>query len=511
MSAKAVGQDRWNHIDKLAEGGFNKVFLLKSGDTQEEVIARIPTPIAGPPHYTTASEVATLNFLRNVLGLPVPKVLAYSATSMNPVGAEYIIMERIHGESLASRWLSLTTKDVKDIMMQIAEIEQKLFLFQLPGYGSLYHKHDIEGEPRLDIPVEGDFCIGPVAKRQFWHGERLHMKVDRGPCECSLLLCSCIINNSFNTPVTGTSAEDCLTSAARREIACLAEHAKPQPRKTFLLPTDHNIDPSEQADLLTKFLQLSPLLVPPEQTFRTPTLRHPDLSLSNILLTPGSTKIASIIDWQDTVAFPHFMQAGYPAFCEHDWSQTQSLKIPTLPEEFDKLTPEEKTQAKTKLRLDEANLYYTAATGVYNEEHMKALKIPHLGMRQYLTQQTVYPWDADVINLRAALVGVTTPNIWNSISSQPCPVSFSEEEREKAMNESSEWNESEALLSRIRENLGIDLEGGTGIDNFEWASQRNLEFRLEFLRQAEDHQREICWRNWPYKDDTDFSSPPNID
>ena len=79
------------------------------------------------------------------------------------------------------------------------------------------------------------------------------------------------------------------------------------------------------------------------------------------------------------------------------------------------------------------------------------------------------------------------------------------------MNESSEWNESEALLSRIRENLGIDLEGGTGIDNFEWASQRNLEFRLEFLRQAEDHQREICWRNWPYKDDTDFSSPPNID
>ncbi|RJE20836.1 Phosphotransferase enzyme family [Aspergillus sclerotialis] len=489
VAAKALGQDRYPNIDKVAEGGFNKVFLLSLDNTQEEVIARIPTPNAGPPRYTTASEVATLNFLRNVLGLPVPKVLAYSATSMNPVGAEYIIMEKVHGESLASRWLSLTTKDVKDIMTQIAEFEQRLFLAQLPGYGSLYHKHDIEGESRLDIPVEGDFCIGPVAKRQFWHGERLHMKIDRGPWN---------------------SAKDCLTSAARRELACLAEHAKPQPRRTFLLPTDHNIDPSEQADLLTKFLQLSSLLVPPEQTFHTPTLRHPDLSLSNILLIPGLTKIASIIDWQDTVAFPLFMQAGYPAFCEDDWSQTQSLKIPTLPEEFDGLTPEEKMQAKTKFRLDETNLYYTAATGLYSEEQMKALKIPHLGMRQYLMQQTVYPWDADVINLRAALVGVTTSSIWSSISSQPCPVSFSEEEREKAMNESSEWNESEALLSRIRDNLGIDLEGGTAVDNFEWASQRNLEFRLEFLRQAEDHEREICWRNWPYKDDTDLFSP-NID
>ena len=321
----------------------------------------------------------------------------------------------------------------------------------------------------------------------------------------------CIFDSSFNTHVSGTSAKDCLTSAARQEIACLADYAKPQPRTTFLLPTDYNIDPSEQADLLGKFLQLSPFLVPPEQTFHTPTLRHPDLSLSNILLTPGSTKIASIIDWQDTAAFPLFMQAGYPAFCEHDWSQTQSLKIPTLPEGLESMTPREKIQAKTKFSLEEANLYYTAATGIYNEEHMKALRIPYIGMRQYLTQQTGYPWDADVIILRVALVGITTPHIWDSISSQPCPLSFSEEERERAMGESGEWNESEALLSRIRDDLGIDLEGGTDVDNFEWASQRNLEFKMEFLRQAEDHEREICWRNWPYKDDRDSSSRADID
>jgi hypothetical protein len=65
-----------------------------------------------------------------------------------------------------------------------------------------------------------------------------------------------------------------------------------------------------------------------------------------------------------------------------------------------------------------------------------------------------------VINLRAALVGVTNTNIWSSMSSLPCPVSFSAEERKDKMDESSQWNESEALLSKIRSELGIDLEGG---------------------------------------------------
>jgi hypothetical protein len=232
------------------------------------------------------------------------------------------------------------------------------------------------------------------------------------------------------------------------------------------------------------------------------------LSLANILLVPGSTKIASIIDWQNSIIFPLFMQAGYPVFCEHDSSRPQSLNIPTLPEGFDNMSAEEQIQAKTKFRLEEANLYYTAATGIHNDEHLKALRIPHLGMRQYLIQQTGYPWDADVINLRAALAGVTSANVWNNVSSQPCPVSFSDEEREKAMSESCEWIESEALLSTIRNNLGIDLEGGTEPENFKWASHRNLEFRMEMLRQSEEHEREICWRNWPYKDDEDSSSPP---
>lgn len=357
-------------------------------------------------------------------------------------------------------------------------------------------------ERQIPLQLE-DFCIGPVADRMSWHGERQQMKIDSGPCESFLGT----LKRFELTCIIGSSSEDCLTSAARREMTCL-RHAKPQPRQTFLLPTEHSVNPDEHMSLLERCLQLAPFLVPKDSSFRAPVLRHPDLTLNNILLAPGTTDIVSIIDWQDAIVFPSFLKAGYPAFCEHDSSRTQSLQIPKLPENFTSMSPEEQIQTKTKWRLEEANLFYTAATGIYNEAHMNNLKMPHLAMRQYLFRETGYPWDADIINLRMALVGITSPHVWDSISPLPCPGSFSDTEREIAIRESEGWNESEAMLKTIRDNIGIDLEGGTTPENFEWESLRNMEFRLEMQRHCEEHERELCWRNWPFKDDGDCSLPP---
>lgn len=51
------------HAMKFQEGQYNKVFLLRM-DNGHEAIAKLPNPNAGPPYYTTASEVATMNFVR---------------------------------------------------------------------------------------------------------------------------------------------------------------------------------------------------------------------------------------------------------------------------------------------------------------------------------------------------------------------------------------------------------------------------------------------------------------
>ena len=49
-------------VMKYREGEYNKVFLLTM-DNGAEVVAKVPNLNAGPAHYTTASEVATMNYV----------------------------------------------------------------------------------------------------------------------------------------------------------------------------------------------------------------------------------------------------------------------------------------------------------------------------------------------------------------------------------------------------------------------------------------------------------------
>lgn len=62
VAERAVGS-RCVEMKKLPEGLNNKIFSLQMEDGQE-ILARIPNPTAGHPHYVVASEVATLDFVR---------------------------------------------------------------------------------------------------------------------------------------------------------------------------------------------------------------------------------------------------------------------------------------------------------------------------------------------------------------------------------------------------------------------------------------------------------------
>ena len=190
-AAKAVGRARCVDMVKLTEGGFNKIFLLTMDDGYQ-VIARIPTPIAGPPHYMTASEVATMDFLRTQLDIPVPKVFAWASRvdGDNTVGAEYIITEKVQGESLSLLWVSLSTEELVKVIRQIIDIDNRLFSVGFSKHGSLYYKEDLEEKFREDKSSEANdenllptrFCLGPLATRTFWAEQRSKMMLDRGPC-----------------------------------------------------------------------------------------------------------------------------------------------------------------------------------------------------------------------------------------------------------------------------------------------------------------------------------------
>jgi hypothetical protein len=133
-ACQAVGTKRCSSFKKIGEDNFNKAYRLEMEDGQK-VIAKIPHPNAGPPVLTTSSEVATMGFVRDILNIPVPKVLAWSATDQNPVQAEYIIMEEARGSQLHEVWKDLPLRKKVNIIREFVEIERKLLSVSLVKYG----------------------------------------------------------------------------------------------------------------------------------------------------------------------------------------------------------------------------------------------------------------------------------------------------------------------------------------------------------------------------------------
>lgn len=170
---------------KLAEGGFNRIFEITMHDGIQ-IIARLPYPFTVPKHHAVASEVATMVFLRSH-GLPVPKIYDYSATPHNPVGTEYIFMEKVQGKALREIWLDMTPKDTRKLVSQVVKMESLLFSIKLPANGSIYYKRDLNPQTEsIDIPVpdgSNSFCIGPDARYRWWYRERANLPIERGPCK----------------------------------------------------------------------------------------------------------------------------------------------------------------------------------------------------------------------------------------------------------------------------------------------------------------------------------------
>lgn len=185
VAASSCGRSETDIINlrKLAEGGFNRTFELTMRDGFQ-IVARLPYSSTAPRHYTIASEVATMDFVR-LHGVPVPKIYGYSATSQNPIGSEYMILEKVAGKELGKAWLELTPKQRLHIVEQVVEAEALLFSIDIPANGSIYYKRDLPSEiESVDIPGKGSldgFCIGPNVEFRWWYKERERLSIDRKP------------------------------------------------------------------------------------------------------------------------------------------------------------------------------------------------------------------------------------------------------------------------------------------------------------------------------------------
>ena len=472
------------------EGVFNKSFICTLSDGRK-VTARIKNPVAGPVHLTTASEVATMDFVRNVLGVPVPKVLSYcSRAETEAPNAEFIIMENAPGVQLDKVWDDLGHADKKDIVKSLIDIEQRLLKAKFASYGNLYYKTDVAEQYRtqplladgssLNTKATERFCIGPSASIAYHEDERASMNLDRGPWK---------------------SPEHYLSSIADREHAWIGLHAKnnihDDPIRALMGPESKD----EHLAALKQYKSVIPALVPKDQKSRSSVLWHPDLNLGNIFVQEknGRYEISQIIDWQGCSAGPAYLQMNTPVFLKYQSftgsNVPEGLEVPKLPENYSTMSPQEQLEVQDKHRIK-------MLQKVYDIKQLLPYTVPDRYIISSPALAAGRTWKDGILPLRLALLDVALK--WKDLNTpnSPCPLRFTQGEVAALTKSEDRWMDLHDFHDYLRSSFGIRPYGWVSSDA-EYNQKRSLMNAIitQLPESLKSEAAEVFPRGWwPFQD-----------
>ncbi|OJD23726.1 hypothetical protein ACJ73_04926 [Blastomyces percursus] len=492
IAARCLGHDPAScvNIEKMPEGNFNKSLLLTMANGSQ-VIARVPNPNSSIPHFTTASEVATMDFARNELGLPVPKVLAWNShASENPVGAEYIVMEKAAGSSLAHIWPRLSNEEKRDIVRAMVSFDVKLLNHPLGGIGSLYYSRDIPSGTK-HLPALGlrDACgrwvLGPTTDRRFFDDGRGELSLDRGP---------------WNT------AKEYLAAVCHREMKAIQNPRRPLRSEGIVGPRGYQPNRALKLSVCRDFLKVVDHILPPE-VCQTPILWHKDLHLDNIFVKPEKpTEIVGLIDWQNVHVSPLFDQVTHPAFLDYKGPKLEGLKTPPLPENFEELDEVAKKHAKELLVEQTLYKYYDLYSASMNVPAYHALRYQETLQGEIVTLIGMLLNDGEPA-MQGLLMKLASK--WDQLISSkegpPCPLQYSAEAINRQQELEAKWVEGIALMDDVLESLGGTIRGWDGWvshEDYEALKQKLDLVRKQFIEHLAGDDREAAeaWAQaWPFQ------------
>ncbi|KAM5475459.1 hypothetical protein MauCBS54593_001148 [Microsporum audouinii] len=496
VAEQHVGHGTITSFQKLAEGGFNRVFLLTTEDGYQAIV-KVPYKTTVPRHYTTASEVATTDLLRSK-GVPVPRILAWSTDPNNPVGVEYVIMEKASGVPLETKWFNLSKQERHYLVTSLVDLENTLFGIPFGRYGSIYYRKDVPSELQQDLYAEGTdpamasaderFCIGPTTDYMFWYGKRAEMGINRGP---------------WKTPA------DYLLSIARRECEWTRRYGKPRAvRFPHVVNFEGINSPDDHIQLLKQYMAMAPYLLggDPHRELNRPTLRHPDLTPGNVFICPETHKVACIIDWQHAALLPLLPATGHPPMLQSpDHPAPQTLEKPVLPADYDSLSPECKSQIDELHRRRMLFYLYMVFNGGLNKRHLSGMMDPRVLLTQHLVERAEKQWSGDIFSLKGALIRVTEN--WSHFSvhlpeTAPCPISFTPSEVEMHYQQESTWFEMNGLVEYWKSELGgLNDDGWVRTEAYDDAVKKSMELKQVLLDGSDTLEEERCVQEqWPFQD-----------
>ncbi|GBE78875.1 hypothetical protein SCP_0200720 [Sparassis crispa] len=456
---------------ELVQGplAYTKFFLLQFNNDFEAVLC-IPCLAAGLTHLSVSSEVATMRFAREELGIPVPRVLAWSSkenATDNILGTPYVLTEKVPGIEA-----TLRRKEMDDALLTalplicgLHDCEEKMGRYRFSQIGSLCFTEDHALPQTL-----GRYSIGPLADRMWWRGNRATMDLDRGPWPDMAAF---------------------MQASARNEQAWIRQHASPDDRRFCSILQSR--DPAEHLRALDMYAEAAPFIVPGPQLCE-PTLWCSDSSLSNIRVAPfGTLQITGVPDWQGAYAAPFCVQEKFP---DGFRCTKGTIEMPThpnppqIPSDFESLDEHRKNVLSMQRALANLKEHYWS---FHVDNYLwLAQAIPHLEPLNTLHLAGQRCWSDSYMKLVLALLDIR--NGWNKIAPRtPCPITFSEdEEREfNAVMDSVRvyWN----TLKELDDALRASPEG--------WVSNEDYPRAKRLLEEAKWQWDENEMGGWfPYQD-----------
>ena len=278
--------------------------------------------------------------------------------------------------------------------------------------------------------------------------------------------------------MSGSDAPSYFLAAARNERQFLLQHAhspEPQFRREPLSPLDTHLR------LLDMYKQAIPHVLPRDAALLAPTLKHPDLTLSNVFVSEsGPAHLTGVIDWQHASILPFITYPITPDLIEYCG---KVIYMDPEADEQERYRVEHRLAMREKmfqiLRQRVPRVDAALAHPLYNE----LVRLPVHAMRT---------WADSVLELRQTLI--TMRERWDEVApGTTCPISFTADELAEHEQQCARFRAYEQASGVIGVALSLLGDGHVMDKDYDAAKES-----LQALEQQWDE--EACGARFPYRD-----------